>query len=270
MLFALTLAFATGLVAVLLTQADNSRLTPVRTLPRPRRTVSPQVYAAASRLGFRYSASRDALVLRGVGRRRGPVLKLAEAPAAPASAPLLAQDPAIGARRVVDVVCMPVRHLRRAQPLWQLTAVDVDARFVWSELAPPREEGPPPRMTATFMRRIKRDLERRGLRLDAIVVGPDSDHRGPLLAAAHDSGTQMMKPPARMRQERIAAQTHARILSTFWRHAVAPDATPSLSELRRGLRSWVNAHNSEPSAGGRRNRSSPTAVLGESKPPDRT
>jgi hypothetical protein len=42
--------------------------------PRPRRRVSPRAYALALRAGFRYSYPRDALVLRGVGERFGPVL----------------------------------------------------------------------------------------------------------------------------------------------------------------------------------------------------
>ena len=47
----------------------------MRDLPRRRRHVSPAVFTAMSPL-FRYSVSRDAYVLRGVGRRRGPVLRL--------------------------------------------------------------------------------------------------------------------------------------------------------------------------------------------------
>jgi hypothetical protein len=42
--------------------------------PRPRRTVTPRLYSLAMRAGFRYSHPRDALVLRGIGERFGPVL----------------------------------------------------------------------------------------------------------------------------------------------------------------------------------------------------
>jgi hypothetical protein len=51
----------------------SRRVGPSRT-PRPRRTVTPRVYALAMRTGFRYSNLRDALVLRGIGERFGPVL----------------------------------------------------------------------------------------------------------------------------------------------------------------------------------------------------
>ena len=46
----------------------------MRTAPRPRRSVSPKVVKIASPL-FRYSQTRDAYVLRGVGDRIGPVLR---------------------------------------------------------------------------------------------------------------------------------------------------------------------------------------------------
>jgi len=42
--------------------------------PRPRRAVTPRMHSLAMRAGFRYSDPRDALVLRGIGERFGPVL----------------------------------------------------------------------------------------------------------------------------------------------------------------------------------------------------
>lgn len=45
----------------------------MRSKPRRRREVSPGVLAALSPL-FRHSLTRDAYVLRGIGRRVGPVL----------------------------------------------------------------------------------------------------------------------------------------------------------------------------------------------------
>jgi hypothetical protein len=50
----------------------------MRTQQRTRRVVSSRALAAL-RLAFRYSASRDAYVLRGIGNRVGPVLKLEDA-----------------------------------------------------------------------------------------------------------------------------------------------------------------------------------------------
>lgn len=46
----------------------------MRTVMRPRRYVATTWLTLAQPL-FRYSASRDAYVLRGIGRRYGPVLR---------------------------------------------------------------------------------------------------------------------------------------------------------------------------------------------------
>jgi hypothetical protein len=46
----------------------------MRTQARPRRDVSPGLLRVLTPF-FRYSAGRDAYVLRGIGNRRGPVLR---------------------------------------------------------------------------------------------------------------------------------------------------------------------------------------------------
>jgi hypothetical protein len=54
----------------------------MRTTPRPRHTVSPVVLALL-RPALRYSYTREAFVLRGIGNQRGPVLVRATPDAAP-------------------------------------------------------------------------------------------------------------------------------------------------------------------------------------------
>jgi hypothetical protein len=54
----------------------GARSAPAR--PRPRRAISSRKARALRLLGFRYSASRDAYVLRIVGNRFGPVYKVRE------------------------------------------------------------------------------------------------------------------------------------------------------------------------------------------------
>jgi len=65
----------------------------MRTTPRPRHQVSPVVLALL-RPALRYSYTREAFVLRGIGNQRGPVLVRASgddhaetAPAAPETPP---------------------------------------------------------------------------------------------------------------------------------------------------------------------------------------
>jgi hypothetical protein len=47
----------------------------MRTVRRPRRYIAPTWFAIL-RLAFRYSRSRDAFVLRGIGSTVGPVLRI--------------------------------------------------------------------------------------------------------------------------------------------------------------------------------------------------
>jgi hypothetical protein len=70
----LLLALALLMLAIIGVGGLVSRRVGPSRRPRPRRAVSPRVYAFAMRTGFRYSYPRDALVLRGIGERFGPVL----------------------------------------------------------------------------------------------------------------------------------------------------------------------------------------------------
>lgn len=58
----------------------------MRTTPRPRHHVSPVVLALL-RPALRYSYTREAFVLRGIGNQRGPVLVRASADEDPEAPP---------------------------------------------------------------------------------------------------------------------------------------------------------------------------------------
>jgi hypothetical protein len=259
-----------------------------RGIQRRRRYVGTHTYALALRCGFRYSYVRDALVLRRVGRRWGPVLKLRVEPASERLPPRVADrspprrvaagspPPARGAgtapparaapplgrdasrppaservpsrtQRVVEITCLPLPHLHRTQRLWQLTAVDTEVRFVWVEVKRTRGDPPSADDAAGFVRRIAADLAALGLHLDAIVIRAGGTHRRSVSdAAVAAAGVRLLRIPPGMRHERIAAHTHDRIAAAYWRNAFARDAGRSMDALRRGLRSWVDAHNSAP------------------------
>ena len=210
-----------------------------RTVPRPRRLVSRRVYSLALLCGFRYSYGRDALVLRFVGRRWGPVLQQLDPPRDPRVAAVT--PPAIA--RVIDVTCQQLPHTHRAQQLWQLTAIDLDARYIWVELKRTRGAAPSQQDAAGFIRRIVADLTTRRLRLGAVVVRGDGAPHQALFDAAASSGVRLLHAPPSQRREHVADQAHRRILTTYWRHAVPNDDGRSLGALRRGLRSWVDAYN---------------------------
>lgn len=222
---------------------------------------------------------RDALVLRGVGRRWGPVLCLrdgartrepppADLPGSAAAGDSTSGEPGATAdaarrpalavteplrlperreddsARTIDVVCMPLPRPHRAHRLWQLTAVEAESRLVWTELTRTRGEPPLPQLASRFVRDIRKDLEARGLRLAAIVVRSGGTQRWPQVAATEGSVPLRRLPPG-MRHERLAANMHARALGSFWNDVFARDEIGSLDALRRGLDEWTKRRNEE-------------------------
>jgi hypothetical protein len=199
---------------------------------------------------------RDALVLRGVGHRWGPVLRLrddartplsglviaADDAASPAQLTATAREPDADAR-TVDVVCMPLPRPHRAQRLWQLTAVELESRRVWVELTRTRGEPPQPQLAARFVREIGKDLAERGERLDAIVVRSGGTQRWPQIGA--EAGVPLQRLPPGARHERLAANMHARMLGSFWHDVFARDEVGSLDALRRGLEEWTRRSNDQ-------------------------
>lgn len=251
-----------------------------RTRPRPRRDVGPHVYRTAQLLGFRHSRSRDALVLRVADGRYGPVLRLRdehrstladEVAAAPArraasvafdAAPLPAPAPRPRSRRIVDVAVLPLPPLPGAQALWQLTAVDVDARFVWADIARATAAGEPaPDSATSFVRRVAGDLEARGLQLDAIVVRPGSTGRHVLFHDGAADGVRLLQIVPGPRRGRIAARMHARAVAGYWRSVLGTGERRSLSTLRRGLRAWVETYNETAPANAADGRQAPAEAL---------
>jgi hypothetical protein len=217
-----------------------------RVVRRRRREVGATTYQAARRAGFRYSDSRDALVLRGVGNSVGPVLRLrgGQAPT-PIARP---ERNAPGRReRLVDLVCLPLPDTTQGR-LWQLTAVDVDTRFTWAELTRPRGAAPSPEQALAFMRRVAAHLGGRGLRLDAVVVQAGSTHRRVLATAVELADVRLLRALPGPRRHPIAAQRHQEIVTAHWDHVLASTGAPPLDLLERQLQRWVALDNETPGA----------------------
>ncbi|ADB49711.1 hypothetical protein [Conexibacter woesei] len=265
-----------------------------RTTPRPRRSVGPTVYRVAQLLGFRHSRSRDALVLSVAQGRYGPVLRLrddgagtangivaravrAPSPTRPPARPVprpvpVALDaaplpsPALVApsptRRIVDVAVLPLPPLPGAKELWQLTAVDVETRFVWADVARASASGEPaPERATRFVRRVADELEARGLRLDAIVVRPGSTGRHPLFHDGAADGVRLLRIVPGPRRGRIAARMHARAVAGYWRPALGAGDRRPLPTLRRGLQTWAEEYNDAAPANAADGRPAPAEAL---------
>ncbi len=254
----LELVVVAMVLALALLAAAATAPLPARSAPRRRRTVGPHAYALARRCGFRPSYLRNALVLRGVGHRWGPVLRLRDdvrhrpagltiVPRSPVGdddlpAPTRSAASRDEAARTIDVVCMPLPRPHRAHRLWQLTAVELESGFVWAELTRTRGEPPLPRLAARFVRDVRQDLEARGLRLGAVVVRSGGTQRWPQLGANECPVPLRRRPPGTTR-ERLAANMHERILDSFWDELFAQDEIGSLAALRHELDGWIRHHN---------------------------
>lgn len=230
-----------------------------RVVRRPRREVGAGAYRVARRLGFRYSRSRDALVLRAVGNTFGPVLRRRTVHA---PLPLASPPPASPGRpaRLVDLVCLPLPSPQHGR-LWQLTAVDVDSRYTWAELTRPRGAAPSPEQALAFVQRIAAHLGGRGLGLDAVVVQAGSTHRRTLATAVELGDVQLLRALPGPRRHPIAAQRHHEISSVHWDHALAASGAPPLDLLERQLQRWIAADN-ETARDTAHDGLSPTAALG--------
>jgi hypothetical protein len=251
---ALVLAFTFALALVLswlgwrFTRADGAW---VRMKPRRRLRVGPAVYRWAQSRGFRYSAGRDALVLRALDGAFGPVLVLRSSTPPPpsvsaeaaASAPPAAvrQRPAPPIERTIDVACrlLPQRH-HDAQ-LWQLTAVELRSRYVWAELLRRRGGPPTAQQISAFLDRIAGEMSEVGERFDAIAVPV---HALPMLnGVALPTGVRLVVPEPTAPGTGLAAAVHELLVARHWRSALVPPEAPPLDELQRWLQIWVAEHN---------------------------
>lgn len=235
-----------------------------RVARRPRREVGTTAYRVARRLGFRYSHSRDALVLRGVGNSIGPVLRLRTDPALPvAPRPRPSTGPS---RRTVDLVCLPLPATQHGR-LWQLTAVDVDSGYTWAELTRPRGAAPSPEQTLAFVQRIAAQLAGRSLQLDAIVVQPGSAHRRALSTAVELADVRLARGLPDGRRAPAAARRHQELVRERWERVLFQGGAPPLDLLERQLQQWIaidneTAGNVPLAAGEGAAELSPSAALG--------
>ncbi len=239
----------------------------VRTRPRRRWRVGPRGERLAQTLGFRYSYSRNALVLPVRGGHFGPVLKLQTAiEPRHRSAPdwlgttrgatatrssvwpeirLIRRAPPSSEwpRSTVDVACLP--HPYAHPGIWQLTAVDLRTGYTWATLARRRSGRPTAQQIATFVRGVADDLADADQRLGTLVV-----HDPPPALLERDalpSGVLLLAPEDSTARPQLAAAVH-QLLFEHHRRAAQISPTASFPVLQRQLERWVAAHNAESGA----------------------
>ncbi|HEV7772671.1 MAG TPA: hypothetical protein VGO48_05195 [Conexibacter sp.] len=244
----LTLAAALGSFTRRFTRVDGAW---VRVHQRRRLQVGLTIYRSARLFGFHYSDRRGALVFWAFDGRFGPVLTLRPHPPAPpqhatARAPLrtsagrsFASSPAC----TIDVAFRLLPHQHRGAQLWQLTAVDLRSRFVWTELVR-RRSGPPaaPELSA-FLRRVAGELGEAGEHLDAVAAPVRAL---PVLdGVALPAGVRLIVAEPVDARTATAADIHELLVVRHWRTAFIPPAAPSLDDLRCRLQTWTASYNAQ-------------------------
>jgi hypothetical protein len=224
------------------------RLGRARPLPRPRRTVGPKVYWLATKTGFRFSYHRNALVLRGIGGRHGPVLLLRGAPV-PAPPAGRERTPAQRWTRqrvgvALDLACLPLPHMPQGRPIWQLTGVEQHTACAWANLVAPKHGRPSVAQIDAFVARIGAVMAERGEQLTTVTVQVGCALPSAALRSLQAAGIQVRRAPLQD-PDRSAVALHGLVLRSIWSPRSEEPDEWELSTLERELQGWIRARNLE-------------------------
>jgi hypothetical protein len=224
------------------------RLGRTRPLPRPRRTLGPKAYWLASKTGFRFSYHRNALVLRGIGGRHGPVLLLRGAAVPPLSTDS-ARAPAPrwmthGRGVALDLACLPLPHLPQGRPVWQLTGVERHSACAWANLVAPEHGRPSVVQIDGFVAGVAAAMAERGEQLTAVSVQIGSGVPAAALPSLHASGIQV-RPTQPQLPGRSAVALHGRFVRRHWGPRSEEADDWALPTLEHELQGWIRARNLE-------------------------
>jgi transposase InsO family protein len=147
--------------------------------------------------------------------------------------------------------------------VWQLTACDTYSSFAWAELVVCPEGQPTARQVSALARRVARELQAAGWRLERVLTDNGSEFRGRTLkrtlAKLEVAQTKIRagRPQTNGHVERL----HRTILEDCWRPAFARYLQVRLMGLRRELEVFLDDYNWRRAHDGRNTRGRPPADL---------
>ena len=181
----------------------------------------------------------------------------------------------------------PARHLDVSQPgelvqmdcfyvgrlsgtngvVWQYTAIDVASSFVWAELHVVTKD-PEARHTSALARKVARDLQRFGWKLERVMTDNGNEFRSMAfrdvvraLGAQH-TFIRSGRPQTNGCVERV----HGTILEECWKPLFARYLIPRYTGLRLDLDRYVRYYNTDRAHTGRWNKGrTPLEVIGKEK-----
>lgn len=197
--------------------------------------VSPNgVYKTLVRHGLNTRARRLALV----AGYRAPF----EPPREPVPEPHIETD---HPGELVGMDCFFVGRLHGSKgPVWQITAIDTYSSFAWADLVVCPPSGPTIQQTSALARRIARELQQAGWRLERVLSDNGNefgrrefDKRLP--AGVTHSQIRSGRPQTNGHVERL----HRTILEECWRPAFARFLQVRYSGLKRHLDHYLHDYN---------------------------
>jgi transposase InsO family protein len=147
---------------------------------------------------------------------------------------------------LVGIDCFYVGRLRGTEgAIWQLTAIDICSSFAWVELVICKQGNPTALQASKLARRVARELNGAGWRLERVLSDNGNEFRGPafreLLERLSVRHTRIHagRPQTNGNVEAL----HKTILDECWRPAFARYIYPRYTALRRELDTYLEFYN---------------------------
>jgi transposase InsO family protein len=146
---------------------------------------------------------------------------------------------------LVGIDCFFVGRLHGSKgPVWQITAIDTYSSFAWADLLVTPAAGPTVEQTSALARRVARDLQHAGWRLERVLSDNGNEFGRQAFAARLPDGVRHSqirsgRPQTNGHVERL----HRTILEECWRPAFARYLQVRLTGLRRDLAHYLREYN---------------------------
>jgi transposase InsO family protein len=165
---------------------------------------------------------------------------------------------------LVGLDCFYVGRLHGTSgAVWQLTACDTYSSFGWAELVVCEDGQPSARQTSALARRVARELQAAGWRLERVLTDNGNEFRGRTFKRAID-GLEVAQTRIRAGRPQTnghVERLHRTILEDCWRPAFARYLQVRLMGLRRELEVFLDDYNYRRAHDGRHTRGRPPADL---------